>query len=221
MRITVFGAAGAVGSRVVAEALARGHEVTAVVRDLARAGSVPAGALLRVGDAARSADVESLSAGQDLVITATRPAPGSEAELPAVTEALLAGVARTGVRVLVVGGAATLRVPGEADLTLHESPGFPAELAAIARACADQLALCHAEPVAEWTYLSPPAQLEPGERTGRYRLGADELLEDADGVSAISMEDFAVALLDEAEHPVHRRVRFTVAAPLLAGASAE
>ncbi|WP_327099800.1 NAD(P)H-binding protein [Nocardia vinacea] len=211
MRITVFGAAGDVGSRVVAEALDRGHEVTAVVRDLARAGAVPAAATLRTGDAANLDDVVSLSAGQDLVITATRPAPGREHELPAITSVLLSGLARTSARLLVVGGAATLLVPGADALTLHESPDFPVELRAIARACADQLAICRAETAADWTYLSPPAELVPGRRTGAYRLGTDELLTNADGVSAISMADFAVALLDEAERPAHRRTRFTVA----------
>ncbi|WP_063040312.1 NAD(P)-dependent oxidoreductase [Nocardia pseudovaccinii] len=211
MRITVFGASGDVGGRVVAEALDRGHEVTAVVRDLARAGAVPAAATLRSGDAANLDDVISLSAGQDLVITATRPAPGREHELPAITSVLLSGLARTGVRLLVVGGAATLLIPGDDALTLHESPDFPVELRAIARACADQLAICRAETAADWTYLSPPAELVPGRRTGAYRLGTDELLTNADGVSAISMADFAVALLDEAERPAHRRTRFTVA----------
>ncbi|MGW6121297.1 NAD(P)-dependent oxidoreductase [Nocardia sp. NPDC055165] len=88
---------------------------------------------------------------------------------------------------------------------LSRTPEFPAELAAIAQACADQLAACRSDAAADWTFLSPPADLIPGERTGDYRVGADELLVDADGVSAISMEDFAVALLDEAERPAHRR----------------
>ncbi|MEU5409933.1 NAD(P)-dependent oxidoreductase [Nocardia asteroides] len=208
MRIAVFGAGGAVGSRVVAEALARGHEVTAVAR---RAIAVPTGVRLLIGDASDPEQVEKLSAGQDLVIAATRPAPGSESELPVVAAAMLAGVARSGTRLLVVGGAATLVVPG-AGLPLHETPDFPSELAAIARACAEQLAACRADVVADWTYLSPPAELAPGARTGTYRVGADELLVDDHGASAISMEDFAVAVLDEAERPVHRRVRFTVAA---------
>ncbi|MGW6423049.1 NAD(P)-dependent oxidoreductase [Nocardia sp. NPDC055053] len=208
MRIAVFGAGGAVGSRVVAEAVARGHEVTAVVR---RAVVMPDGVRVRIGDAASADDVEKLSAGHDLVIAATRPAVGRESELPVVAAAMLDGVARGGVRLLVVGGAATLVVPGAGAL-LHETPDFPAELAAIARACAEQLAACRADAEADWTYLSPPAELVAGERTGSYRVGADELLVDVDGVSTISMEDFAVALLDEAEHPVHRRARFTVAA---------
>ncbi|MEU8899788.1 NAD(P)H-binding protein [Nocardia sp. NPDC048505] len=207
MRITVFGAAGAVGSRVVAEALGRGHDVTAVVRDPARAAAVPAGARLAVGDAADPVDVQRLSAGTDLVITATRPPAGAEAELVRVTAALLDGVGVT--RLLVVGGAATLTVPG--GVTLHETPDFPADLRPIAQACSAQWSLVAAAD-RDWTYLSPPAELVPGVRTGSYRLGRDELLTDDTGASTISMEDFAVALLDEAESPAHRRVRFTVAA---------
>ncbi|WP_406230901.1 NAD(P)-dependent oxidoreductase [Nocardia sp. NBC_01009] len=211
MRITVFGAAGDVGSRVVAEALARGHEVVAVVRDPARAAAVPSGAELRTGDASNPADVEMLGAAADVMITATRPASGREHELPALTTVLLAGSARTGVRLLVVGGASTLTVPGTDGAMLHEIPDFPADLQPIAQACADQLAICRADADADWTYVSPPAELVPGQRTGAYRLGADELLAGAEGISTISMEDFAVALLDEAERPAHSRTRFTVA----------
>ncbi|MBP2190896.1 NAD(P)-dependent oxidoreductase [Nocardia goodfellowii] len=210
MRITVFGAAGEVGSRVVAEALTRGHDVTAVVRDLARAGAVPAGAHLAVGDASVPADIERLSTGQDLVITATRPPVGSESDLVGVTAAMLKALAHTDVRLLIVGGAATLTVPN--GRTLHESPDFPTELRPIAQACAEQLTLVRADTHTDWTYLSPPAELIPGTRTGTYRLGRDELLTDTAGRSTISMEDFAVALLDEAEKPAHPRTRFTVAA---------
>ncbi|PXX70658.1 hypothetical protein DFR70_10177 [Nocardia tenerifensis] len=212
MRITVFGATGDVGSRVVAEALSRGHEVVAVIRDPARAGAVPAAAEVRIGDAADLDDVVTLSVGQDLVITATRPPAGQEHELPEITSVLLKALAHTGVRLLVVGGASTLLVPGADGATLHETPEFPAELRAIAQACADQLARCRAETTANWTYLSPPAELIPGKRTGTYHFGTDELLSRPDGTSTISMEDFAVALLDEAEQPAHPRRRFTVAA---------
>ncbi|SDD22761.1 NAD(P)-dependent oxidoreductase [Rhodococcus tukisamuensis] len=211
MRITVFGAAGQVGSRAVAEALARGHEVTAVLRSPARAHEVPLAAEVRIGDAATIEDVVDLSVGQDLVISATRPAPGREAELVTATKVLLAGLARTGVRLLVVGGAATLTMPGTAGVTVMDDPEFPATLLGIARACADQLEACRADTGADWAYLSPPALLEPGRRTGRYRLGADDLLVDPAGESVISMEDLAMALLDEAERPAHCRVRFTVA----------
>jgi len=161
MRITVLGATGSVGSRVVTEALSRGHQVTAVARNSTRFNDLPAAAKVRVGDAGNVKNVAELSAGQDVIINATRPAPGSESRIFATTKALMDGLAPTGVRLLVVGGAATLTVPGE--------------------------------------------------RTGNYRLGTDELLLDAEGNSTISMEDLAVVLLDEAERPKHHRTRFTAA----------
>ncbi|MFE2109621.1 NAD(P)-dependent oxidoreductase [Kitasatospora sp. NPDC059463] len=210
MRITVFGASGNVGSRVVAEAAARGHRVTAVLRDPSRPHRFPATVGTATGDARDPADVRRLAAGQDLLVTATRPAPGREDELATATKGLLAGLAGTGVRLLVVGGAGSLVLPGGNGVTLVDSPGFPAALRPIADACGEQLALCRADAEVDWTYLSPAALLEPGERTGRYRLGLDELVIGPDGTSAISMEDFAVALLDEAERPAHRRTRFTV-----------
>ncbi|GAA2367750.1 NAD(P)-dependent oxidoreductase [Nonomuraea africana] len=219
MRITVFGAAGAVGSRVVTEALSRGHHVTAVVRDPARYRApqlVPAhpGAALTVGagDASDLTDALRLSTGQDLVITATRPALGREDDLVTTTKTLLAAARASATRLLVVGGAATLTVPGSGGATVLDDPAhLPAAYRPIALACAAQLETCRTDTDTDWAYLSPAAQLLPGVRTGGYRLGADELLLDADGISAISMEDLAVALLDEAEHPRHRRTRFTAA----------
>ncbi|ARZ71018.1 NADH-flavin reductase [Streptomyces albireticuli] len=210
MRITVFGAAGNVGSRVVTEALGRGHEVTAVVRREARFPELPAAAHARTGDAADPRDVARLAAGQDVVVTATRPAQGSEGDLLTTTEGLLTGLSGTGVRLLVVGGAGSLTVPGTGGTTVADAPDFPPSWRPIALACNAQLAACRAATEVDWTYLSPPALLEPGTRTGRYRLGTDELIVDAKGESAVSMEDLAVALLDEAENPRHRRTRFTV-----------
>lgn len=163
----------------------------------------------RVGDAANPDHVAEFARGRDVVIGATRPAPGSEPDLVKSTLGLLAGTTRAGVRLLLVGGAATLTVPGT-DAMVLDGPDFPAGMRPIANACAQQHAVCRTDSVADWTYVSPPALLEPGPRTGRYRLGADELLVDADGNSAISTADFAVALLDEVERPAHRRTRFTV-----------
>ena len=212
MRITVFGAAGNVGSRVVAEALSRGHEVTAVVRDPARFHELPAAANARAGDAGNIKDVAEVSTGQDVVINATRPASGSESEIVATTKALMDGLARTGVRLLVVGGAASLLVPGTGGTTVIDDPNFlPASARDVAKASLDQYEVCRSEARVDWAYLCPPAQLAPGERTGNYRLGTNELLLDAEGNSTISMEDLAIVLLDEAEQPKHHRTRFTAA----------
>ncbi|SFB41683.1 carboxymethylenebutenolidase/hypothetical protein [Amycolatopsis marina] len=211
MRITVFGAAGNVGSRVVTEALSRDHQVTAVVRRPARFPELPAAAEARSGDAGTLEDVARLSAGQDVVISAIRPIPGRENELVTAAKSTLAGVAGTRARLLVVGGAATLTVPGSGALAMDDPAFVPVAYRDIARACAGQFAACQEVSDVDWAYLSPPARLEPGLRTGSYRLGADELLIDAAGNSAISMEDLAVALVDEAERPRHHRSRFTVA----------
>ncbi|MGA4849163.1 NAD(P)-dependent oxidoreductase [Streptomyces sp. G5(2025)] len=212
MRITVFGAAGNAGSRVVAEALARGHEVTAVVRDPARHAEPHRGATHRSGDAGDPDHVAELAAGQDVVVDATRPAPGREADHAAVIRSLLTGLARTpGVRLLVIGGASSLTVPGtDGTLAIDDPRYIPEAWRPIAEASTAQYeALRTADTPVDWTYLSPPALFEPGTRTGTFRLGKDELLVAPDGTSSLSMEDAAVALMDEAENPRHHRGRFT------------
>ena len=213
MKLTVFGATGDVGSRVVAEALSRGHAVTAVARNEAKLAMLPRSASVRAVDVEEAGAVARLLAGQDLAISALRPPEGREETLVPLTRSILEGAAQAGVRVLVVGGAASLRLAGRGDATVLTAPGFlPERLLPIARACFAQFELCMAEEHADCTYLCPPAMLTPGRRTGRYRLGSDVLLIDESGNSGISMEDFAVALLDEAETPRHTGERFTVAA---------
>jgi len=212
MKITIFGAAGEVGSRVVAEALTRGHQVTAVVRHQSQFDKLQEGVNPDSGNAENVEDVIRLTNGQDLIISAIRPASGEEDKLAPITQSILNGATLFDVRVLVVGGAASLKIPGQAGVTVLTAPNFlPKEIMNIARACFAQHEICKANQNANWTYLSPPAMLIPGTRTGNYRLGSDELIFDKDGVSQISMEDFAVVLLDEAESPKHHRTRFTAA----------
>ncbi len=209
MRILVFGATGAVGSRVIHEAVNRGHEVTAVSRTAPSAGTFPSTVHTRQGDASDAAAVAELAHGHDVVISVTRPRAGHEDELAHAAKGLLDGLRSSGPRLIVVGGAASLTVPGTGR-TLAEQPGFPAEYRPIADACNAQFELVKASTEVDWTYVSPPDLLEPGPRTGNYRLGTDELVVAADGTSAISMEDFAIALVDEAERAQHRGRRFTV-----------
>lgn len=212
MNIIIFGAAGEVGSRIVAEALSRNHTVTAVVRNSAQFNQLPQGVIHRSCNAENSEDVASLTSNQDLVISAIRPPTGQEEKLVTMTQSILNGAAQSNVRVLVVGGAASLTLPGQGDITVLTAPNFlPAGVIDIARACFAQHKACQADDNANWTYVSPPAMLIPGTRTESYRLGADELVVDKNGVSQISMEDFAVVLLDEAEQPKHHRSRFTAA----------
>jgi putative NADH-flavin reductase len=212
MKITVLGAAGNAGSRVVAEALSRGHEVTAVERKSTGSNNLPTGVNVLTGDANNVEDVAKISTGQDVVISAIRPEPNNKNETVATTNALMDGLAQTGVRLLIVGGAATLTVPGTGGKTVMEDSNFlPVSARHVGKASAEQLEPCLAETRVDWAYLSPAAQFAPGKRTGNFRLGTNELLLDAKGNSAISMEDLAVVLVNEAERPMHHRTRFTAA----------
>jgi len=212
MRITVFGAAGSAGSKIVAEALSRGHEVTAVVRSEVRFEQLPNAANKRQGDASHIEDVIKLSEGQDLVIAATRPAEGKERDLITISQSLLAGLAQTKIRLIAVGGAGSLNVADKEDTLVvddirYVSPAWRD----IAVACVDQYNLYKAATETQWTYLSPPAMLLPGERTAKFRLGKDDLLVDQKGQSKISYEDLAIAMIDEAEQSNFPKQRFTLA----------
>lgn len=212
MKIIVFGATGDVGSRVVKEALSRGHDVTAVVRNKHKAPLVPSETAVEVAEVSDTERIARIMAGHDLAVSALRPPQGREADLPALTEHILEAAARTTIRVLVVGGAATLKMPDGSGHTVLSAPDFlPDDIRPIAEACRDQFDSCEREVRVDWTYFSPPAMLTPGTRTGQYRRGSDILLVDADGRSAISMEDFAVAMLDQAEKPVADSRHITVA----------
>lgn len=212
MKITIFGATGNVGKRVIDEALMRGHEVTAVLRNTSRTKDLNPAVNVVIGDADKISDVVRLSTGQDLVISATRPPQGAEDQLLTTAKSLLAGLAQTKVRLLLVGGAASLTVPNNpSTLVVDDINLVPLAWRDIALACLAQHRLCQADDAIEWSYLSPPAMILPGERTGTFRLGGDELLVDDQGNSSISLEDFAIALVDEAEQYKHCKKRFTVA----------
>ena len=164
------------------------------------------------GDLTVASRVPSYLEGADAVVSAYSPAHGAERELLQATEAVLTGAKQAGVaRVLIVGGAASLFIAPE--VTLLDSGHLPEEWKAIARAHSDLLALIRKSDVAaelDWTYFSPAAFIQPGERTGKFRLGKDELVTDAQGQSRISAEDYAIALVNELEKPQHVRQRFTI-----------
>jgi len=210
MNIIIFGAAGEIGSRTTSEALSRGHTVSAVSRrahDRRQPGVQP----IRF-DVDSQEDARRIIRGHDLVITALRPRDGEESKLPSLTARIVEAAIAEDVRFLVVGGAAALRMPDQPDHTVLTAPGFlPDEHLAIATACQIQHDWCLPRLGDLGSYLCPPAMLTPGERTGAYRTGSGTLLTDSEGRSRISMEDFAVALLDEAERPEHTGERFTVA----------
>jgi len=211
MKLILFGAAGDVGRRILNEALSRGHEVTAVLRRPEQAGTLPSGAVVAIADAGRPGAAAALIPGHDMAISALRPPAGQEEQLVPLTRAVLEGAAAAGIPALVVGGAATLHLADDSSHTVLSAPGFlPPAVVPIAEACAAQHDMIRAEARGDWAYLCPPAMLEPGARTGRYRTGRDTLVTGSDGQSRISMEDFAVALIDEAEARRHTGARFTV-----------
>ena len=212
MKIALFGATGTIGQRILQEALRRGHDVTAIARDTARLDGQQSPRLRVVaGDILDMHSVAAVVAGHDAVVSAYGPREEAPQTVVDASRSLIGGLTSAGVKRLVaVGGAGSLEVaPG---VLLIDSPQFPEAWKEIARAHADALNVYRTEAGGlDWTSVSPPALIEPGERTGKFRLGTDQLLTDAQGQSRISAEDFAIALLDEVEKPRHVRQRFTVA----------
>jgi putative NADH-flavin reductase len=209
MKIVLYGASGMIGSRILAEALARHHDVIAVVRQPEKIAPQPHVTVVR-GDATDAASVAATAAGADVAISAYSPG-NDNALLTKNAHALLDGLAQAGVpRLIVVGGAASLEVaPGK---LLLDAPGFPDIYRDRATEQAKSLDILRASTGTKvtWTFLSPSAEIAPGTRTGTFRVGRDQLLVAEDGRSHISAEDYAIALLDEAESPHHPNARFTV-----------
>ncbi|MGW3495090.1 NAD(P)-dependent oxidoreductase [Streptomyces sp. NPDC001020] len=205
MTIAVLGASGMVGSRLTSEAGARGHRVLALSRTPVHEGPNVAPVAVDVNDshAVREALAGSAASGAaDAVVVSVRTNPVDQEFLVGATRTVLDVAAQLGIRVLVVGGAGVLRSPDDPDLLVADNPAYvPAEWKSVAAAGIAQLRTCQAHAGGDWVYLSPPALLEPGERTGRYRRGTDTLLTGADGQSWISAEDLAVAVVDELESP--------------------
>lgn len=214
-QVVVFGASGMIGQRVLAESLERGHHVTAVARDPKKIeGGNPQLAVV-AGDVTDPAAVTRVAQGQDAVIVAvSQRGPGldQKAAYQAVGAGLVEGLRALGEdapRLVLVGGAGSLEVaPGK---RLVDQPGFPDAYKGEALAHADLLEWLRGVKDVKWSYASPAAEIAPGERTGTFRLGGDALLSDAQGRSFITAEDFAVALVDEAESGAHLGERFTAA----------
>jgi len=201
MKIAVIGASGNAGSRITAELASRGHNVTAIARNpekIARQANVTP----TRGDVMDQAGLARLVTGHDAAISSVHFLASDPVKLIGAAKESKVG------RYLVVGGAGSLEVaPG---VRLVTTPGFPVAYKAEAEKGAAFLDLLRAEKELNWTFLSPSALFVAGERTGKFRLGTDQLLTAADGKSSISFEDFAVALADEIERPAHIRQRFTI-----------
>ncbi len=206
MNIVIIGATGLTGSRILLEALDRGHQVTAIIRN---PGTLPAHQHLTAVpcDVTLPADLAGPMAGHDVVISAFN---AGKDESGTGTRSIIDAVKTSSVgRLLVVGGAGSLEVaPGE---RVVDQPGFPEEWRAGALKTAAFLDELRGEAALDWVFVSPAAMLAPGERTGKYRVSGDQLMTDGDGQSRISLEDYAAAMLDEAERPQHHRAQFSVA----------
>jgi putative NADH-flavin reductase len=212
MKIAIIGASGQIGSFIRDEALARGHQVTAIVRHPEKI--AVKNPLLTVLKADVLTDkVNQLVKGQDAVISAYNPGwdnPDIYNEQIKGARAIIDGVKKSGVkRLLVVGGAGSLEVaPG---VQVVDTMNVPDQIKGGVLATRETLYMLRKEKELEWTFLCPPGKIAPGERTGHYQVGKDQLLKNEAGESKISTQDYAVAMIDELEHPQHIRQRFTVA----------
>ncbi|MER0238893.1 NAD(P)-dependent oxidoreductase [Fulvimarina sp. MAC8] len=200
MKIALIGASGNAGSRILAELSSRGHEVTGIARDASKIAALPGVTPVAVDIADTEALVSALK-GHDAIVSAVHFSMSDPDQLIAVAKS--SGVKRY----LVVGGAGSLEVaPGK---KLIDTPEFPAAYKEEAAAGGVFLDKLRQEKELDWTFLSPSAMFVPGERTGQFRIGQDQLLTNENG-SSISFEDYAIALVDEIETPKHSRQRFTV-----------
>ena len=206
MNVVLYGATGKSGIRILTELLSRNHNVTAVARNPV---GLPANTKTIKDDLSDSNKIASIIAGSDAVISAYAPPQDDTDQLVGVTEREIEAVRKAGknIRLIVVGGAGSLEVaPG---ITLLKSGHLPAEWIPIAASHEKALELLKKSDI-NWTHFSPAAFFEPGTRTGKFRLDTNKLVADAQGNSRISMEDYAIALVDELEKPAHDRAQFTI-----------
>lgn len=201
MRIIVFGATGMAGSEIVTEALRRGHRVIAASRTPRHDDQRERLTHMSI-DVADASTIAELLPGADAAVFTVRLPPGRERDIAPLTDRFLHAARAAATPVLIVGGAAPLRSPSHPNVHLIDDRTFvPEAWLPIARASMEQFVTCAEHPNQHWTYLSPPAVLEPGHRTGGYRRGQDALLTDPDGTSHISAADLAIAVCDELENP--------------------
>jgi uncharacterized protein len=202
MKIALIGATGNIGSRVLTELVARGHSVTAIARHPEQAPASPK-VTAKKGDATDVAGLAKLLEGHDAVVSSLPFAPG-------LSNDVVAAAKRAGVkRFVMVGGAGSLEV--EPGTMLKDTLTLPDAVKKIIEEGTASLDRLRGEHHLDWTFFSPAAEIGPGERTGKFRLGGDRLVKDKDGKSRISYDDYAIALVDELEQPKHVRKRFTIA----------
>lgn len=207
MNILLVGASGMIGSRVLNEAVSRGHCVIGAARHpdkIAKGPNVKAVEL----DATDAEAFTAMAKKADFIVTATSPRGGGDpmVEARAVGDAAIAAAKASGKRLLVVGGAGSLNLPNGKPLAETLPAAYRGEALAM-RAVLDSLK----ESDIDWTFFSPASSIAPGKRTGKYQLGTTTLLSDAKGESKISAEDYAHALVDELETHAHPRQQMTIA----------
>lgn len=210
MKLALFGSTGMIGSRILNEALLRRHELTAITRNPARFSLFHEQLTVVAGNVLDPASVAEVVKGHDAVISAVGPA--GDASVQVVVEAarsLIDGLTRAGLgRLIVVGGAGSLEIaPGA---LLVDAPAFPDAYRSVAIAHLEAYNLYKTSNL-DWTFVSPAAEIAPGERTGTFQVGADTLITNKQGESRISAEDYAIAFMDEVEKPQYIHHRMTVA----------
>ena len=211
--IVLIGASGFVGSAILKEALDRGFKVLAVVRHPEKIKTVHKDLIVKQSDVSSADTVAEVCKGADSVISAYNPGwknPDIAKETTLVYRAILEGVRKSGVkRFLVVGGAGSLFIsPGK---RIMDSGLIPESYLPAVRALADVYLIdLIAEKNIDWVFFSPAGIIEPGLRTEKFHLGKDDMIVNEKGESKISVQDYAVAMIDEVEKPAHHRERFTI-----------
>jgi putative NADH-flavin reductase len=207
MNVVVYGATGNSGSEIVKELVRRGHKVTGVARKVESLEGQP-GVTAKRDDLSNVDAIAAVIKGADVVVSAYQPPADNTDALIDVTEREIEAVKKAGVpRLIVVGGAGQLEVaPG---VTLIKSGYLPAEYMPIAISH-EKAAQVLKDSDINWTYIAPAAYFVPGDRTGKYRTGTNNLVADEKNDSRISFADYAIALVDEIETPKHERQLFSV-----------
>ncbi|RYY73197.1 MAG: NAD-dependent epimerase/dehydratase family protein [Gammaproteobacteria bacterium] len=201
MKIAIVGATGFIGQYIFNEAVSRDHRVTALVRDPSKIIAAEKAEAKKL-DVQNSVELTRALTAQDAAIISLHY---EDQDMAGIVKAIKASHIK---HVLFIGGAGSLKNANGVELL--DTPKFPEQWKATAYAAKNLLTLLEDEKELSWTYASPSAFIEPGERTGKFRLGRDQLLFNAKGESKISTQDFAIAVMDELEKPIHTQQRFTV-----------
>jgi len=212
-KIALIGASGFVGSALLKESLDRGHSVTAIVRHPEKITIENPNLQVKQGDIMSEEVVVDLVAGVDVVISAYNPGwtnPNIGEDTTNAYKSIIEGVKKAGIpRLLIVGGAGSLFI--SPDVRIMDTGVIPESYMFAVKSLADvYYDLQKNEKDLDWVFFSPAVNIAPGERTGKFRLGKDFLIVDDKGDSNISVEDYAVAMLNEVELPQHHKERFTI-----------